>query len=665
MTKKVIQGKPVQGIQSKKISQKEVFLKKDKPTDELSFWQDRQLWLPILCVLIVTAIVFIPSLNNAFVNWDDDDNLVKNPNLKAFDWNSIRAMFTTHVIGNYNPLPIFSFALEKKLFGMYDNPLKPSIFHIDNLLLHLVCVFFSYRILLELKLSRWAAVLAALLFGLHPMRVESVAWVTERKDVLFGAFYLPATYLYFRWLDAVGSKKTQIYLLITVLFTLALFAKIQAVVLPLSMLAIDYYRRRPLKLNLIIEKIPFFALSLAVGLLGIYFLQSAKSLDDPTHFSFLQRLFIGCYSYFTYLAKFIFPYKMSPLYPYTSIIQPEVYLSALLLLPFGFWLYYAWRKDDRKTLFGVLFFTLNVMFLLQIVGAGQGYLADRFTYIPYLGLFFLVGTVYDYFVKNRPSNVGILHGGLGLYLVILAVTTWNQTGIWKNGGTLWTHVLKYYPDDTPLAWGNLGLYYRDNKEYEKALPNLNKAISLKPTSALHNSRGKLFFDTGRSAQAIEEYTAALRLGDKESNVVKGEIYINRGAAQASGGNLQAALADLSAGLVSDPKNANGYLNRSLLYFQTQQYEKAVQDQTNYLALNPYYYEMYYERAITKAALNQHSTALPDFDVAIQHAKANGLFYAQRARTHLALGNKSAAQQDIRQAQQLGQVIDPALVQAVQ
>ncbi|HHH49447.1 MAG TPA: hypothetical protein ENK52_00535, partial [Saprospiraceae bacterium] len=144
-----------------------------------TFWKDKQLLIGIGIILFVTFIAFIPSLSNAFVNWDDDVNLLDNPNLRAFDWPSIKNIFVSDVIGGYTPLTILSFAIERAFVGF-----KPLLYHIDNLLLHMVVVFFVYRVLLMMNISPRAAMIATLLFAIHPMRVESVAWVTERKDVL-------------------------------------------------------------------------------------------------------------------------------------------------------------------------------------------------------------------------------------------------------------------------------------------------------------------------------------------------------------------------------------------------------------------------------------------------------------------------------------------------
>jgi len=599
----------------------------------------------IWVVLAITFVIFYTCVNNQFVNWDDEDNFIKNPFLKSFDFESIKNIFTQTILGNYNPLPIFTFAIERAISGT----LNPKLMHFDNILLHLFCTFFAYKILLELKLSNKAALIGAMIFGIHPMRVESVAWVTERKDVLFGAFFLPAVWLYIK--DTLAEKRTR-SLLIFILFIFALFSKIQAVSLPLTFLAIDYYFGRPWKLNLITEKIHYFLASLIIGLVGVYFLGQNNSLSEAqTNFNIIDRLFIGNYSYFNYIVKFIFPYQMSPLYPYPGSLSVEFYLSALLLIPYCYFCYKWYKNGNKALIFGLLFFTVNIMFLLQVLGAGQGFLADRFTYIPYLGLIFLVGYFYDWVAKYQNSKLSILNIVMGIYLVVFAFMTNVQCKIWENGETLWTHVLKYYQNAT-TPWQNLGQYYRENKLYDKALPNINKAISLKPSASLYNSRGKIYFDSNKRDLAIQDYNAGIQLGDKNPKTL-GEIHVNRGAALASTGQLDQAIIDFNEGLTLDPTQLNGYSNRGLYHFQTRQYEKAIADQTSYLKINPLNYEMYYERAISKAAMGRYPEAIQDFDIAIEHVKNKPFFYYERGRSHQALGNSTAAQRDFDTAKSMG------------
>ena len=581
--------------------------------------------LPLIIVLAATAIAFIPSLMNDFVTWDDDVNILKNPNLQIFDWRSIKGIFTDTVIGNYNPLSILSLAIEKAIFG-----LNATVIHVNNLILHLVCVCFVYKIGIQLKLSPIAAGIVALLFGIHPMRVESVAWVTERKDVLYGVFYFAAIYNYIQYIHFDKKKKGYLWLTLG-LFILSLLSKIQAVALPLSLLAIDYFLKRELNFKLILEKIGFFLLSLITGLMGIFFLSKEGSLDQATDYNFLERIMVGGYSYIVYLAKFIFPYEMSPLYPYPSVISWEFYAASALLLPLIGGLYYAYKKEKTAILFGIAFFTFNVVFMLQVVGAGQGFIADRFTYVPYFGLFFLVGYYYQQFSLQKPTLTKGLSLGLGVYLLVFGAMTWQQNKIWKNGGTLWTHVLKHYNKiDTPYS--NRAQFYRDQGDINKALADYTKAIEVNPDKgSTYNSRGKTYFDLGGPQnnqdlvqQAISDYTKGIEFAPE-----LGELYANRGAALGYLGKNQAALVDLNKAIELEPNKPGGYANRSLLYMQSGNYELAIQDHTAYLLMNPYDAEVWYERGLGKSRLGQHQAAIADYNKALSIDRQRGVFLMQR------------------------------------
>src|SRR5678815_279196 len=229
-------------------------------------------WKYILGALVLTTIAFIPTFSNDFVNWDDDFNLANNINTALLNWDNVVNIFSQNVIGNYNPLPILTFAIERKFFG-----LNPTVYHVNNLLLHLFCVFMVYRIFRSLNLTALASGFGALLFGIHPMRVESVAWVTERKDVLFGAFFLAALWYYIQYVRTDFKKKYFYYAL--GLFIVSLFAKIQAVSLPLAMLVVDYLFKRPLTFSLVLEKWMFFLSAFIIGVVGIVFLRQQGSMD--------------------------------------------------------------------------------------------------------------------------------------------------------------------------------------------------------------------------------------------------------------------------------------------------------------------------------------------------------------------------------------------------
>lgn len=624
-----------------------------------SFWNQSEHLIAIGALLIITFIVFGPSLSNDFVNWDDDVNILENPNLAAFDWQNIKAIFASNVIGGYNPLTILTFSIEKHILG--DGELKPFIFHFNNLLLHLLCVLFVYRILVYLKLSRNAALVGALLFAIHPMRVESVAWATERKDVLFGAFYFAAVITYIKHLKRNDEASNKYFIYTIVLFTLSLLSKIQAVALPLTLLALDYYFKRPLSLKLIYEKIPFFALSLAVGLFGIYTLAEADTLDDSvTTFSIIDRLFIGAYSYCVYLIKLIVPYELSPLYPYPKTLDWKFYAAMIPALGSLGGLYLAFTKDKRVLVTGGLIFIFNVFFVLQILGAGQGFLADRFTYIPYFGLFFIMAWGYEYLTNNYKQYATIIQGGALIYLAIFAFMSFQQTKIWKNGGTLWSHVLTYY-QNTALPYGNRAHYFRGQKQFDKAITDYQQAINLAPQKAVpYNSLGKTYFDMGRREESVPFYSKAI-----DRDATEAEYRVNRGAAYASLGQYQKALADLNEAENLDPEFKNLYLNRSLVYMYLEQFDKALEDNSRYLELDPYDANIWYERAQNKRRTGQLQAALPDFEEAIRLNPNQGIFYIERARLYIQLGQTQNVATDIRRGQQLGASVPSDLQQYLQ
>lgn len=621
---------------------------------EIPFWKNTDLLLPLAILLLLTVFAFYPSLNNDFVNWDDDVNIIENENLAAFDWPNIKAIFSDKVMGGYNPLAIFTFAIEKHFFG-----LNPKVFHTTNLLLHLLCVFFVYRIALEMKISKMAAIFLTALFAVHPMRVESVAWATERKDVLFGAFYLSAIWSYILYLN--GKRKENKYLIYTmILFVFSLFSKIQAVSLPLSLLCLDYYLGRKLSLKLIIEKWPFFLGSLLFGLMGIFFLSEANTLEDSTNYTILERLLVGALSFSVYLIKWIIPYEMVPLYPYPKALEIEYYLAPLgVLATLGIG-YYTFKKELKALTFGLAFFFVNIVFMLQILGAGQGLKADRFTYMAYFGLFFILAWGLDWVIKKFPQYNIMAYGAAGIYILLFSYMTYNQCKIWKNGNTLWTHVLEHY-DNISTPWGNRGQFKRDNGDIQGALSDYSQAIKMNPNKApLYNSRGRTYFESNQTDLAIQDYSKGIELDPEMA-----ELYVNRGAAYAKSGNYNQALIDLNKGEELDPEFNNTYLNRSLVYTVTEQYAKAIEDHTKYINLNPYNGDIWYERGMAKRRLGRDDDALADFNQAINLNPNQGIYYLGRGRLFFDKGNKDAGMRDAQTAQQLGRPEAASLIQQFQ
>jgi tetratricopeptide (TPR) repeat protein len=632
-------------------------------------------WLKfVLVVLAITAACYMPSLSNGFVNWDDDPNITENPNLemvgKGQSWgttvSNIFDMEKGAVIGNYNPLPILSFAVEKAISGGEFDAGYAKLVHTDNLLLHLLTVFFVIKLLLAMGFGNWGAFVGGLLFGIHPMRVESVAWATERKDVLFAVFFFAALVYYMKWLRQKdrGESGVNTYIIMVVLALLSSFSKVQAVTLPLSMLVLDYWHRRPLNFKLILEKTPFWLLSLAFGLVNLYTLrQQGSTTDDLTNFNILDRLCIGAYSVCVYLYKLAAPYPMSPLYPYPKPLPITVYIAPIAFAALCYGLWRAWKSDNRILVMGSLFFFFNVMFLLQVLGAGQGFLADRFTYVPYFGFFAIIAWYYAKYVQVEKWKT-MLPAALAIVGLAYAIWTVKQIGIWKNGDTLWSHVIQYEKKSNSLPYWNRGQYNRSLGNFDGALKDYTQAVMIEPQNPeLLNSRGKTYFDMAMSGKfaskeaefvqkALSDYTEALTK-TKIKNKSKAEILINRGAAEGSRGNNQQAIVDITEGLKLDPTNKNGYFNRSIAYFSLQQYENSLKDYDEYLKYDPNNANVWYESGMILRSLNRSDEAIKSLNQAIRLNPNFGIAYLERARAAAQAGNKAAAQSDYQRAKQLG------------
>ncbi len=611
-------------------------------------------------IIIYTFICFSPSLNNGFVNWDDDRNFVENELITSLNnqnfWENTVNIFQSDVIGGYNPLTIWTFLIEQKVFGQD----KPFYWHLNNLLLHLGCCFFVFWIGLRLRLGIIGTSILTLLFAIHPMRVESVAWVTERKDVLFGVFYLAAMFYYLK--GKQEGFKSKYYWIIAICFILSLLSKIQAVILPISLILVDYYLSKDhlITIKSIIKKWPYFLGSLIIGLMGIYFLKDQGSIQQE--YNGISRLFIGSLSLSVYYIKSLIPYRLSPLYPYPSSLDWYFYASVISFLGTAIILYKAYKNKWKVLFFGLGFFIANVILLLQVLGAGQGFLADRFTYIPYLGLFFIYAFFIEKYISEHRNRSKIVLAFTGIVILVYSICCFQQNKIWKNSETLWTHVLKYYRNTT-LPWGNRANHYRDNGQISKALYDYSQVIKLKPNRPeAYNSRARLYFNFNHRdslLKALDNYNKAIELKPEDC-----EYIVNRGATYAKLGDLNNALANLNRAEQLDPSFPNTYLNRSVIYNNAQDWPNALSDINKYLELKPYHSDMWYEKGRIHTVMNQYQEFLNASNNAISMAPNKGLYHYERARALFLFQKYNDAKISMQTAIRLGYRGDQGLVNQI-
>jgi protein O-mannosyl-transferase len=673
-------------------------------------------WMMILIALVVTALCYLPNISDELVNWDDDPNITENVNLKGVGngqpWgttiSNIFDLEKGNVIGNYNPLPILTFAIEKSLSGGEFGPKLNKMIHVNNLLLHLGVVFFAMRVLLLLGIGRWGALVGGLLMGIHPMRVESVLWATERKDVLFAIFFFASLECYIHYLKSTtSSRRSLMFVAAMVLGILSLFSKVQAVTLVGSWVLVDYLLRRPFSMQAVVDKVLLTGASVAIGMANLHTLKVTGSTDDTaTGYNFLDRIAIGSWSFCTYLYKAIVPYPMSPIYPYPKPIPGWMYGTSIFFLTGLALLVWLYLSDKRIWAFALGFFICNVILLLQFFGAGQGYLADRFTYVPYFGLFFGAAWAFErYFNVNNTlptvdgrgvvaakgdSQSGMPSGAAlaaaGIPLLIFAIWTVKQGAIWKNGETLWTHALQYQYDPVLKKYTNATPFWnrgqhrrkiaeakRDLKLYEIALGDYKQAVATNSKDPnLHNSLGKTHFDIGMVcyardipkqreyvAKAIESYNNAISLSPgKVKNDVLSETHANRGSAYGALGNYPASLADLNKSIELKPDNKNAYFNRSIVYFNMQNYEGALGDYSTYLKYVPDDASILYERGMLYRSMKRSNEAIADLTKAIQINPKQALSYYERGRAYLDLGNTANGRADLQKYVQMGGKLRP-------
>lgn len=599
-------------------------------------------------VILLTGLVFSGTLKLGWTNWDDPFYVYENPMVQNGDFQGI---FTSATNYNYNPLPVAMFAVEWKLVQE-----EPWLYHLNNPWMHLLCTGLVFGLMRLLGLRPIWAAFAALMFGIHPLRVESVAWVTERKDVMFGTFFVGALIVYIRFLE---SKNWLLYGLCLVLFVLALFSKIQAVSLPLSLLAIDALRARKLDLRLFVEKVPFFIGSLIIGWVGLHFLQPAEGMDTELVFTGFERVALGMTAFCTYLIKAILPFETSPLYPYPEKVGIVHYLSIAGALAAVAMILLTWRRR-RAIAFGMLFFVVNIGFVLQVVGVGSAYMADRFAYIPYLGLFFVVSLVTQSLVNRNGIAKWATLALSATALIGFAFLSIRYIPAWTDSERLWTHVIDHYPDRMMNPYDNRGSYRYDHKLGDLGFSDFSQAIALAPKHPLaYYYRGKISLGMQDLVSAKDDFDKAIALlgpaeEGKPVDPILPKALAGRGETYAKAGYLQEAMTDFSESLRLQPLDKNTWNARAMACLVSGDYPHAIEDFTQLLVLQPNAPIALSNRGVCFMRMSNWEAALADFTAALEYDPRNPAIFYNRAVVYRQLGNLPAALQDEQFARSLDQ-----------
>ena len=521
-------------------------------------------WLLLGIILLLTFIVYFPALQNGFV-WDDQFYIQDNPLIRSVD---LKKIFSTNVIGSYNPITIVAYALEYKFSG-----LNNSVFHGVNLFFHLLNTVLVYVFILLLCKKKTIALAVSLLFGIHPMHVESVAWASGLKDLLYTFFFLASVIFYLKYLDL---KQKKYYLLSLLLFPLSLLSKAMAAPLPVVLLLIDYFKNRKFNLNVWLEKLPFVLMAAIVGTTAVLAQQSANAIHTEA-FPFSQRIVFACYGFINYLFKLVLPVQLSSYYPYPissgENLPAVYYLYVPLLIGFITFTFYTLRHY-RLFFFCITFFTLTVFLVLQLLPIGGTIIADRFSYVPSIGIFYLVAEgLYLLWKKTGIVNFKLPFAILSAVAVILlSIKTYSQCAIWKDEFTLWNEVINN-TQKVPLAYCNRGLSLMAMKREEDALKDFTKTIELmQDYPKAYNSRGIIFQNRHQNKEALDDFTKAIELKPDYVNA-----YINRGNVLRDEKKYPEAANDYSKAISLEPNSAIAYYNQAVNEFYLGEKEKSCAD----------------------------------------------------------------------------------------
>ncbi len=473
--------------------------------------KDKVKWITLGAILVFTTILFSGSLNNDILYGWDDGEYINNRSIRTMD---VGGFFNDYYLGMYQPLAVMTLSWNYQ--SAKDNPVP---YHATNLLLHLINTILVFYLFYKVAGRLDIAAFVTLLFAIHPMHVEGVAWIATRSNLLYSSFYLAALFSYVLYLE----KRTFIHILLTFLFfILSCFSKSMAVTLPVLLLLFDYFYERKFNWKTLLEKVPFFLVSIIFGIVSILAASEYNHIKNlSVDYNLLDRAVLWMYSVVFYLVKAVVPANLSAVYAYPDkegmLLPGMYYFGAFIFLVIVLNVVILGRS--RKTvIFGLLFFLITISLVLPVVWSRMLMLADRYTYIPYLGIFFMFSRLYVRFVESESERINkyqlFINTALFLYIIFLAGTTFQRIKVWKDAETMVTDVIEKDRSDVDVA---IGYFFRGNirdkkQDMQGALKDFTRAIELNPEYTMaYNNRGIIKGSMQDFEGALQDFNKAVEL----------------------------------------------------------------------------------------------------------------------------------------------------------
>jgi len=604
-----------------------------KPVDKAGS-RNKNFKIILVVLVLITMAAFANALRNEFLTWDDKDYVTENSFIKDFSPAGIETMFTVFVSCHYHPLTLVSLATDFYVWGN-----NSSGFILTNILFHILNTVLVLLIFYKLSNKLEIAFITALIFALHPMKVESVVWIAERKDVLFSFFYLLSVLFYVSYIKS--GFKIKHYLFTLTFFILSLFSKATATSLPLVLFLFDYLLDRKDLKRILIEKIPFLILSLIFGIVAI----KAQSAAPPHSLPFVDRLFLITYAVTFYLFKFFAPLFQSAVMPFPESIAgvlPLKYYVSVLIIPLLAFIVYYFKNYRKEIIFALTFFLAALIFVLLKFPIGPAYLAERYTYLPYIGMGYLAGFMYYKYtsthkLKNNLKNIFFII--LLLYGLFFFIKTIDRNTVWKDSYTLFSDVISKNPTYA-FALNNRGNALALQKKHEEALKDYDLAIKYKPDFAeAYNNRATSLYALKRYSAVLDDLNTSIKLSPDNQKIVN--MHVNRGLAFFNLGRYNEAIADYNIAIEKDKSYLEAYKSRLASFIELKNFDKALEDLSYIMSSEKENSGHYNQKGILNAEKGDINNAIQAFTEAIHLEPDNSAFYINRGFAYLTIDKTNA------------------------
>lgn len=638
---------------------------------------NQKLWL-LGVALLLTAVAYLPMLNNQFTYYSDDVYVLNNDLIHQLSPIHLKYIFLSYFDGHYHPLSLLSLGINYALHGS-----QAWGYQVMNGLLHLLntaLVWYLAEHLVSSKVAQdlagggsgtptthstawWQSVgfWAALLFGLHTLHVESVARITERKDVLFACFFLGSAIAYLRY--AVGRGRAW-YAASVGLLLLALLSKGQAVAMVWVVPLLDWWVGKPWRQSLSVRIVPFVVLAVVFGYLNVRAQQTTGYLVSTQQWEWYEPLVHACYVLVSYVQKLFIPFNLSVhyAYPYRLGSPMPAYLwwyVAIVALGIGLVVRYR-HHISRWWWWGMGFYAANVVLMIRLLPVADNMMPDRYNYVPSVG--YCVAMAATFVHLSQQQHRFRLRRYLpyigAAYALLLAVLTYHRCGVFYNIKTVWQDGLAHNPHDSEMHH-NLGNAYTHTQQPAQAIAHLRQAVQLDSSNLL--ARISLYhqLQTDPTQQAAAQQLLEQGLAMPPTNT---QAYNQRAVIrQLLGQPNEQILDELNKAIQGEPYKLANYLNRGNVYLSLNQVNLALADYQYALQHGtPFVAAVWQQQAQAYARSNQLLDALSTVEQLIRFAPNNGNAYQLRAWLYQAVGQKNQAQIDLMKAQELGAVIDSSL-----